>query len=60
MQKMYKDFEMHGVSNRSLNSKTYEAVRHRLQVEEATASVTHGNLALTNGSTEDEDDDEED
>ncbi|XP_022108476.1 calcium-dependent secretion activator 1-like isoform X3 [Acanthaster planci] len=58
--KMYKDFELHGVSSKSLNSKTYEAVRHRLQVEEATASVTHGNLALTNGSTEDEEDEEED
>ncbi|XP_070558165.1 calcium-dependent secretion activator 1-like isoform X4 [Ptychodera flava] len=38
--KMYTDFELHGVMDK-LNSKTYQTVKNRLQVEEATASVTH-------------------
>ncbi|XP_077982025.1 calcium-dependent secretion activator 1-like [Glandiceps talaboti] len=39
--KMYNDFELHGVMEKSLNSKTYQTIKNRLQVEEATASVTH-------------------
>ncbi|XP_077867039.1 calcium-dependent secretion activator 1-like [Saccoglossus kowalevskii] len=39
--KMYSDFELHGITEQILNSKTYQTIKNRLQVEEATASVTH-------------------
>ncbi|KAK6177364.1 hypothetical protein SNE40_015480 [Patella caerulea] len=38
--KCYSDFELHGVPENSLNSKTYQTICSRLQVEEATQSVT--------------------
>lgn len=38
--KCYSDFELQGVSETELNSKTYQTISSRLQVEEATQSVT--------------------
>lgn len=39
--KCYSDFELQGVLENILNSKTYQTICSRLQVEEATHSVTH-------------------
>ncbi|KAL5015108.1 hypothetical protein ScPMuIL_009378 [Solemya velum] len=38
--KCYSDFELQGVPENTLNSKTYQTICSRLQVEEATQSVT--------------------
>lgn len=38
--KAYSDFELQGVSETEINSKIYQTVCSRLQVEEATQSVT--------------------
>ncbi|KAI8781468.1 calcium-dependent secretion activator 1 [Biomphalaria glabrata] len=38
--KCFSDFELQGVPENSLNSKTYQTICSRLQVEEATQSVT--------------------
>jgi hypothetical protein len=53
-QKLFSDFELQGVPENTLNSKTYETICSRLQVEEATQSVTGGGVAtkttfLSNG-----------
>uniref|UniRef100_T1IRY2 Uncharacterized protein n=1 Tax=Strigamia maritima TaxID=126957 RepID=T1IRY2_STRMM len=40
--KLYSDFELQGVTEEILNSKTYQTVTSRLQVEEATMTVTEG------------------
>lgn len=53
---MYKDFELHGVNHSGLNSKTFENVSQRLQVEKATASVMHGDEVMSQSSLSDEDD----
>lgn len=58
-QKMYKDFELHGVPPKVLISKTYDNVKHRLQVEEATASVTN-QMVIHNGSMSQDDEDDDD
>ncbi|XP_043933363.1 calcium-dependent secretion activator 1 isoform X4 [Protopterus annectens] len=42
VKKTYRDFRLQGVLDSTLNSKTYETVRNRLTVEEATASVSEG------------------
>ncbi|XP_078727720.1 calcium-dependent secretion activator 1-like isoform X9 [Lampetra fluviatilis] len=42
VKKMFRDFRLQGVLDVTLNSKTYETVRNRLIVEEATASVNEG------------------
>ncbi|XP_030829496.1 calcium-dependent secretion activator 1 isoform X5 [Strongylocentrotus purpuratus] len=57
--KMYKDFELHGVPPKVLISKTYDNVKHRLQVEEATASVTN-QMVIHNGSMSQDDEDDDD
>ncbi|XP_064633820.1 calcium-dependent secretion activator 1-like isoform X2 [Lineus longissimus] len=54
VKKLFTDFELQGVPENSLNSKTYETICSRLQVEEATQSVTGGGVAtkttfLSNG-----------
>lgn len=42
IKKMYSDFELQGVPEEVLNSKIYQTITCRLQVEEATAAVTEG------------------
>ncbi|XP_029472460.1 calcium-dependent secretion activator 2 isoform X5 [Rhinatrema bivittatum] len=42
VKKSYRDFRLQGVLEGTLNNKTYETVRSRLTVEEATVSVTDG------------------
>ena len=46
--KIYSNFELEGVQENVLNSKAYQAVYGRLQVEEATASVS-GNFECSSG-----------
>ena len=46
--KIYSNFELEGVQESVLNSKAYQTVSNRLQVEEATASVS-GNFDSGNG-----------
>ncbi|UYV74068.1 hypothetical protein LAZ67_11002026 [Cordylochernes scorpioides] len=38
--KVYSDFELQGIEEEKLNSKTYQTISQRVQVEEAAASVT--------------------
>jgi len=40
LQKIYSDFELQGVIEDKLNSKTYQTVFQRVQTEEATCSLT--------------------
>ena len=42
LQKLYSDFELQGIEEEKLNSKTYQTITNRLQLEEATASVCDG------------------
>ncbi|XP_036356657.1 calcium-dependent secretion activator 1 isoform X5 [Octopus sinensis] len=44
--KYYSDFELQGVPETTLNSKTYQTICSRLQVEEATQSVTQSDSGL--------------
>ncbi|XP_061687294.1 calcium-dependent secretion activator 1 isoform X2 [Syngnathoides biaculeatus] len=44
IKKKYRDFRLQGVLDSTLNSKTYETVRNRLTLEEATASVREGGM----------------
>eukprot|EP00106_Octopus_bimaculoides_P022760 XP_014790202.1 PREDICTED: calcium-dependent secretion activator 1-like isoform X1 [Octopus bimaculoides] len=44
--KYYSDFELQGVPETTLNSKTYQTICSRLQVEEATQSVTQSESGL--------------
>ncbi|XP_061543053.1 calcium-dependent secretion activator 1 isoform X13 [Phycodurus eques] len=44
VKKKYRDFRLQGVLDSTLNSKTYETVRNRLTLEEATASVREGGM----------------
>ncbi|XP_048344279.1 calcium-dependent secretion activator 1 isoform X15 [Sphaerodactylus townsendi] len=61
VKKMYRDFRLQGVLDSTLNSKTYETVRNRLTVEEATASVSEGGglqgITMKDSDEEDEEDD---
>ncbi|XP_064604151.1 calcium-dependent secretion activator 1-like isoform X2 [Liolophura sinensis] len=45
--KCYSDFELQGVPENVLNSKTYQTICSRLQVEEATQSVTQDSSSRT-------------
>nr|XP_033781792.1 calcium-dependent secretion activator 1 isoform X3 [Geotrypetes seraphini] len=59
--KTYRDFRLQGVLDSTLNSKTYETIRNRLTVEEATASVSEGGgLQGITMKDSDEEDDEDD
>ncbi|XP_062924053.1 calcium-dependent secretion activator 1 isoform X7 [Mobula hypostoma] len=61
VKKTYRDFRLQGVLDSTLNSKTYETVRNRLTVEEATASVSEGGgLQGITMKDSDEEDEEED
>jgi len=42
VKKLYSDFELQGVPEEVLNSKMYQTITSRLQVEEATAAVSEG------------------
>ncbi|KAH7976940.1 hypothetical protein HPB52_021753 [Rhipicephalus sanguineus] len=42
-QKLYSDFELQGIEEEKLNSKVYQTVCSRLQLEEAAASVSDAN-----------------
>ncbi|XP_067854939.1 calcium-dependent secretion activator 1 isoform X4 [Heptranchias perlo] len=61
VKKTYRDFRLQGVLDSILNSKTYDTVRNRLAVEEATASVSEGGgLQGITMKDSDEEDEEED
>ncbi|XP_048403962.1 calcium-dependent secretion activator 1 isoform X5 [Stegostoma tigrinum] len=61
VKKAYRDFRLQGVLDSTLNSKTYETIRNRLTVEEATASVSEGGgLQGITMKDSDEEDEEED
>uniref|UniRef100_A0A7N4V6U5 Calcium dependent secretion activator n=1 Tax=Sarcophilus harrisii TaxID=9305 RepID=A0A7N4V6U5_SARHA len=59
--KTYRDFRLQGVLDSTLNSKTYDTIRNRLTVEEATASVSEGGglqgITMKDSDEEDEEDD---
>ncbi|XP_071612288.1 calcium-dependent secretion activator 1 isoform X15 [Heliangelus exortis] len=61
VKKTYRDFRLQGVLDSTLNSKTYETIRNRLTVEEATASVSEGGglqgITMKDSDEEDEEDD---
>ncbi|XP_054832217.1 calcium-dependent secretion activator 1 isoform X2 [Eublepharis macularius] len=61
VKKKYRDFRLQGVLDSTLNSKTYDTVRNRLTVEEATASVSEGGglqgITMKDSDEEDEEDD---
>ncbi|XP_032892533.1 calcium-dependent secretion activator 1 isoform X5 [Amblyraja radiata] len=61
VKKAYRDFRLQGVLDSTLNSKTYETVRNRLTMEEATASVSEGGglqgITMKDSDEEDEDED---
>ncbi|XP_025054817.1 calcium-dependent secretion activator 1 isoform X2 [Alligator sinensis] len=61
VKKNYRDFRLQGVLDSTLNSKTYDTVRNRLTVEEATASVSEGGglqgITMKDSDEEDEEDD---
>ncbi|XP_015262324.1 PREDICTED: calcium-dependent secretion activator 1 isoform X1 [Gekko japonicus] len=61
VKKTFRDFRLQGVLDSTLNSKTYETVRNRLTVEEATASVSEGGglqgITMKDSDEEDEEDD---
>jgi len=40
VKKIYSDFELQGVMEDKLNSKTYQTVHQRMQTEEATCALT--------------------
>lgn len=42
LQKIYSDFELHGVMEDKLNSKAYQTIAQRMQTEEATCALTLG------------------
>ncbi|XP_055563644.1 calcium-dependent secretion activator 1 isoform X8 [Falco cherrug] len=61
VKKTYRDFRLQGVLDSTLNNKTYETIRNRLTVEEATASVSEGGglqgITMKDSDEEDEEDD---
>ncbi len=58
LQKLFRYFELHGVPPSSLNSKTYDTIKQRLQVEEASASITHGSEAVVHSNSLDDSDED--
>lgn len=40
LQKLYSDFELQGVMEDKLNSKTYQSIAARMHTEEATCALT--------------------
>lgn len=40
LQKIYGDFELHGIEEEKLNSKTYQSICRRIQLEETNASLS--------------------
>lgn len=40
LQKLFSDFALQGFSEEKLNTRAYQAILNRIQMEEATASVT--------------------
>ena len=42
LQKLYSDFELQGVTEDKLNSKTYQTILQRMQTEEATCALLEG------------------
>ncbi|XP_051568638.1 calcium-dependent secretion activator 1 isoform X4 [Myxocyprinus asiaticus] len=60
VKKKYRDFRLQGVLDSTLNSKSYDTVRNRLTLEEATASVREGGMQGISMKDSDEEDDEDD
>ncbi|XP_067316245.1 calcium-dependent secretion activator 1 isoform X5 [Pseudorasbora parva] len=60
VKKKYRDFRLQGVLDSTLNSKSYDTVRNRLTLEEATASVREGGMAGISMKDSDEEDEEDD
>ncbi|XP_076123527.1 calcium-dependent secretion activator 1 isoform X1 [Alosa pseudoharengus] len=56
VKKKYRDFRLQGVLDSTLNSKMYDTVRHRLILEEATASVREGGMQGISMKDSDEED----
>ncbi|XP_031423373.1 calcium-dependent secretion activator 1 isoform X18 [Clupea harengus] len=56
VKKKYRDFRLQGVLDSTLNSKMYDTVRHRLMLEEATASVRDGGMSGISMKDSDEED----
>jgi hypothetical protein len=42
VRKIYSDFELQGIEEEKLNSKVYQTIMSRIQLEEAAASVSNG------------------
>ncbi|XP_051752454.1 calcium-dependent secretion activator 1 isoform X3 [Ctenopharyngodon idella] len=60
VKKKYRDFRLQGVLDSTLNSKSYDTVRNRLTLEEATASVREGGMQGISMKDSDEEDEEDD
>ncbi|XP_051996531.1 calcium-dependent secretion activator 1-like isoform X4 [Xyrauchen texanus] len=60
VKKKYRDFRLQGVLDSTLNSKSYDTVRNRLILEEATASVREGGMQGISMKDSDEEDDDDD
>ncbi|XP_051985607.1 calcium-dependent secretion activator 1-like isoform X3 [Xyrauchen texanus] len=60
VKKKYRDFRLQGVLDTTLNSKSYDTVRNRLTLEEATASVREGGMQGISMKDSDEEDEEDD
>ncbi|XP_077054290.1 calcium-dependent secretion activator 1 isoform X1 [Siphateles boraxobius] len=60
VKKKYRDFRLQGVLDSTLNSKSYDTVRNRLTLEEATASVREGGMQGISMKDSDEEDDDDD
>nr|XP_014284742.1 calcium-dependent secretion activator isoform X3 [Halyomorpha halys] len=58
VKKLYSDFELQGVMEDKLNSKTYQTVAQRMQTEEATCALTMSTRREEEGYLEGVDDDE--
>jgi hypothetical protein len=39
LQKIYSDFELHGIDEEQLNSKTYQSIQRHLQLEETNSAL---------------------
>ncbi|XP_068078134.1 calcium-dependent secretion activator 1 isoform X5 [Danio rerio] len=59
VKKKYRDFRLQGVLDSTLNSKSYDTVRNRLTLEEATASVREGGMQGISMKDSDEEDEED-
>ncbi|XP_041130185.1 calcium-dependent secretion activator 1-like isoform X8 [Polyodon spathula] len=60
VKKKYRDFRLQGVLDSTLNSKTYDTIRNRLTLEEATSSVSEGGAGLQGITMRDSDEEDED